>query len=168
MVRMLLLLPLVFVSPAFRTPGADAPSPPKTEPIAKGFHQINLNGHIFTLPEGFTIELAAGPPLADRPIVAALDEKGRLYVCDSSGSNEKVTEQVVKKPHRIVRLESTKGDGIYDKSTVYVANVMFPEGCMWLAGSLYVAAPPHIWKFTDTDDDGKADKEEIWFDGKTL
>ncbi len=45
---------------------------------------------------------------------------------------------------------------------------MFPEGAMWLNGSLYVAAPPHIWKFTDTDDDGIADKEEIWFDGKTL
>ena len=45
---------------------------------------------------------------------------------------------------------------------------MFPEGCMWLNGSLYVAAPPHIWKFTDTNDDGVADKEEIWFDGKTL
>ena len=39
---------------------------------------------------------------------------------------------------------------------------------MWLDGSLYVAAPPHIWKLTDTDDDGVADKEEIWFDGKTL
>jgi hypothetical protein len=39
---------------------------------------------------------------------------------------------------------------------------------MWLNGSLYVAAPPHIWKFTDTNDDGVADREEIWFDGKTL
>ena len=45
---------------------------------------------------------------------------------------------------------------------------MFPEGAMWLNGSLYVAAPPHILKFTDTNDDGVADKEEIWFDGKTL
>jgi putative membrane-bound dehydrogenase-like protein len=138
----------------------DAPPP--------GFHHVKLNGHTFTLPDGFTIELAAAPPLADRPIVAALDEKGRLYVCDSSGSNEKVTEQVVKKPHRIVRLEDTDGDGKYDKSVVYVSNVMFPEGAMWLAGSLYVGAPPHIWKFTDTNDDGRADKEEIWFDGKTL
>ena len=161
MLRTLFLLPLLCLAPT--TPAAGDTSAP-----ASGFHQVKLNGHTFTLPEGFTIELAAGPPLADRPIVAALDEKGRLYVCDSSGSNEKVTEQVVKKPHRIMRLESTKGDGIYDKSTVYVANVMFPEGAMWLNGSLYVAAPPHIWKFTDTDGDGKADKEEIWFDGKTL
>ncbi|HEY2910664.1 MAG TPA: PVC-type heme-binding CxxCH protein, partial [Gemmataceae bacterium] len=82
--------------------------------------------------------------------------------------NERVPVQMVKKPHRIVRLEDTDGDGKYDKSTVYVANVMFPEGAMWLDGSLYVAAPPHIWKFTDTNDDGKADKEEIWYDGKTL
>ena len=135
---------------------------------AQPTHQVKLNGHTFTLPDGFTIELAAGADMAPRPIVAALDEKGRLYVCDSSGSNEKVAEQLDKKPHRIVRLESTKGDGTFDKQTVFVKNVMFPEGAMWLNGSLYVAAPPHIWKFTDTDGDGVADKEEIWFDGKTL
>ncbi|QJW95656.1 PVC-type heme-binding CxxCH protein [Frigoriglobus tundricola] len=131
-------------------------------------HQVKLNGHTFTLPQGFTIEVAAGADLAPRPIVAAFDDQGRLYVCDSSGSNARVTEQVKNKPHRILRLESTKGDGRFDKQTVFVKNVMFPEGAMWLNGSLYVGAPPHIWKFTDTDDDGVADKEEVWFDGKTL
>lgn len=127
-----------------------------------------MNGHTFTLPDGFTIELAVGADVAPRPIAAAFDEKGRLYVTDSSGSNEKSAVQAEKKPHRILRLESTKGDGKFDKQTVFVKNVMLPEGCMWLNGSLYVAAPPHILKFTDTDDDGVADKEEIWFDGKTL
>jgi putative membrane-bound dehydrogenase-like protein len=135
---------------------------------AQPTHQVKLNGHTFTLPQGFTIEVAAGADLAPRPIAAAFDDKGRLYVTDSSGSNENVKAQVVKKPHRILRLESTKGDGRFDKQTVFVKNVMFPEGCMFLNGSLYVAAPPHIWKFTDTDGDGVADKEEIWFDGKTL
>jgi putative membrane-bound dehydrogenase-like protein len=155
MYRLALLALLVLPLSAFAQPAA-------------GTHRVKLNGHTFTLPEGFTIEVAAGADMAPRPIVAAFDEKGRLYVCDSSGSNEKVTDQVKKKPHRILRLESTKGDGTFDKQTVFVKNVMFPEGCMWLDGSLYVAAPPHIWKFTDTDDDGVADQEEIWFDGKTL
>ena len=131
-------------------------------------HQVKLNGHTFTLPEGFTIEVAADAKAAPRPIACAFDERGRLYVTDSSGSNAKVADQVKDKPHRILRLESTKGDGVFDKQTVFVKNVMFPEGCMWLNGSLYVAAPPHIWKFTDTNDDGVADKEEVWFDGKTL
>ena len=46
--------------------------------------------------------------------------------------------------------------------------MMFPEGILWHRGVVYVAAPPHIWKLTDTDDDGKAEKREVWFDGKTL
>ena len=30
------------------------------------------------------------------------------------------------------------------------------------------SAPPSIWKLTDTDDDGVADRREEWFQGKTL
>lgn len=164
MSRSLFLLPLLILAPISHS-APNAPEPPK---VPAGYHQIKLNGHTFTLPEGFTIELAAGADLAPRPISIAFDEKGRLYVTDSSGSNEKVAEQVVKKPHRIVRLEDTDGDGKFDKQTVYVKNIMFPEGAMWLNGSLFVAAPPHIMKFTDTDDDGVADKEEVWFDGTAL
>ena len=144
------------------------PKPDTACRATPGFHTVALNGHNFTLPDGFTIELAAAAPQVNRPISAAFDEKGRLYVTDSSGSNDKTAEQVKTKPHRIVRLEDTDGDGTFDKSTVFVKNVMLPEGAMWYRGSLYVAAPPHIWKFTDTDGDGIADKEEIWFDGKTV
>src|SRR5260370_11174608 len=46
--------------------------------------------------------------------------------------------------------------------------MMFPEGTMWYAGSLYVAAPPSIWKLTDTKGDGVADQRSEWFQGKTL
>src|SRR5438132_9013377 len=100
-----------------------------------------LNGRTFTLPDGFTIELAAAAPLVERPIVADFDEQGRLYVADSSGSNDPVVKQVVERPHRIVRLEDSDGDGRYDRSTVFADKMMFPEGAMWLAGSLYVSAP---------------------------
>ena len=106
--------------------GADVPTPAR-----------NLK-----VPDGFTIERVAGPPLVDRPITAAFDEQGRLYVADSSGSNDKVQKQLAEKPHRIVRLEDTDGDGRFDKRTVFADQMMFPEGAMWLDGSLYVAAPP--------------------------
>jgi putative membrane-bound dehydrogenase-like protein len=130
--------------------------------------KIPLNGHTFTLPAGFTIELAAKAPLVDRPITIALDEQGRLYAADSSGSNENVNIQLKKKPHRIVRLEDKDGDGVYDASTVFADSMMFPEGTMWHRGSLYVAAPPSIWKLTDKDGDGVADDRVEWFQGKTL
>src|SRR5438128_7160601 len=110
-----------------------APMPPPAKTV-----EVKLNGHTFTLPPGFEIELVAGPPLVNRPIVADFDEQGRLYVADSSGSNDKVQQQLEQKPHRIVRLEDTDGDGRFDKSTVFADHMMFPEGAMWHAGSLYV------------------------------
>src|SRR5207237_5543917 len=64
--------------------------------------------------------------------------------------------------------EDTDGDAKFDKRTVFADKLMFPEGAMWLDGSLYVAAVPSIWKLTDTDGDGAADRREEWFKGKTL
>jgi putative membrane-bound dehydrogenase-like protein len=151
-----LLLPLVIAG----VPGADSEAP-KT-------HEVKLNGHTFTLPTEFEIELVAGPPLVDRPIMADFDEQGRLYVADSSGSNENVHEQLKKKPHRIVRLEDSHGDGRFDRRTIFADKMMFPEGVLWHAGSLYVAGCPSIWKLTDTDGDGVADQRVEWFQGKTL
>lgn len=130
--------------------------------------EIKVGNHKFTLPDGFEIERVAGPPLVDRPISADFDEQGRLYVTDSSGTNDKVDKQLAEKPHRIVRLEDTDGDGVFDKSVVFADKMMFPEGAMWLDGSLYVAAPPSIWKLTDNNGDGIADVREEWFKGKTL
>ena len=130
--------------------------------------EFELNGHKFTVPDGFVVEQIAGQPLVDRPVSADFDERGRMYVTDSSGSNEPVEVQREKRPHRIMRLDDVDGDGVFDKSTVYADKLMFPEGSCWFNGSLYVAAPPEIWKFTDADDDGVAEKREVWFDGKTL
>ncbi len=130
--------------------------------------EFEIEGRSFTLPDGFKIERIAGPPLVDRPITAAFDEQGRLYVADSSGSNDKVEIQLEQKPHRILRLEDTNGDGQFDSKTIFADRMMFPEGTLWHDGSLYVAAPPQIWKLTDTTGDGVADVREIWFDGKTL
>src|SRR5262245_42565956 len=124
-----LLLCIAFLPPL-------APSLLSGVQSSKATHTIELNGHTFTLPTGFVIELAAGPPLVERPINADFDELGRLYVADSSGSNEKLEVQLQKKPHRIVRLEVTKGDGQFDKSVVFADKMMFPEGVMWHDGSL--------------------------------
>jgi putative membrane-bound dehydrogenase-like protein len=127
-----------------------------------------VDGRTFRIPDGFVLEKVAGPPLVDRPIVADFDERGRLYVADSSGSNDNVKKQEVERTHRIVRLEDLDGDGKFDRSVVFADKMMFPEGAMWFEGSLYVAAPPSIWKLTDTDNDGIADRREEWFQGKTL
>ncbi len=130
--------------------------------------QFQFPNQTLSVPDGFEVERVAGPPLVDRPVSASFDEQGRLYVTDSSGSNEKPDKQLQNPAHRVVRLEDTDGDGRFDKSVVFTDKLMFPEGCLWFDGSLYVGAPPSIWKFTDTDGDGVADKREEWFKGGTL
>lgn len=130
--------------------------------------QFKFATQTLTVPDGFEIELVATAPLVDRPIEADFDELGRLYVSDSSGTNEKPDKQLISKPHRIVRLEDTDGDGKFDKQVVFADKMMFPEGVMWHDGSLYVSAPPSIWKLSDTNGDGIADLREEWFQGQTL
>ncbi len=133
--------------------------------LAAEFH---FGTQTITVPDGYVVELAAGPPLIERPVEASFDEQGRLYVTEVSGTNDKVDKQLADKPHRVLRLEDTDGDGKFDKRTVFADGLGFPEGCLWHDGSLYVAAPPQIWKLTDTDGDGVADRREVWFDGKTV
>ncbi len=121
-----------------------------------------------TVPDGFTVELAAGPEIVARPVEASFDDRGRLYVTEASGTNAKVEKQLAEKPHRVLRLTDADGDGVFEQRTVFADGLMLPQGCLWHAGALYVSAAPQIWKLTDTDDDGVADRREVWFDGVTL
>ncbi len=136
--------------------------------IRLGDRPPDTGAPVISVPPGFELEVVAGPPLVKRPIVIDIDEQGRLYVAESSGSNDNVKVQLEERPHSILRLEDTDGDGRYDRRTVFADKMMFPEGVLWHDGSVYVAAPPSIWKLTDTDDDGVADRREEWFNGKTL
>ena len=130
--------------------------------------QFKFPNQTLTVPDGFEVELVAAGPLVDRPVSGALDEQGRFFVTDSSGSNDKPDKQLQDKPHRVMLLEDSKGNGHFDKSTIFADHMMFPEGCMWYEGSLYVSAPPSIWKLTDTNHDGVADVRVEWHQGKTL
>jgi putative membrane-bound dehydrogenase-like protein len=130
--------------------------------------EVQIGDRTLRVADGYEVTLAVPSNLAERPIAVARDEQGRLYVTDSGGMTERAEQQLAQKPHRIRRLEDHDGDGVYDRSTLFADRMMFPEGCLWFEGSLYVAAPPEIWKLTDDNDDGVADRREVWFDGKTL
>jgi putative membrane-bound dehydrogenase-like protein len=121
-----------------------------------------------TVPDGFEVELVAGPPNVNRPIMADFDEQGRLYTADSSGATTSAPQQAKEKPHRIVRLSDTTGNGHFDQSLVFADKLMFPEGVLWHDGALYYSGVPSIWKLEDTDGDGVADQRTEWYQGKTM
>lgn len=106
------------------------------------------------VPEGFTIERVAGPPLIERPMMAGFDDRGRLFVADSAGVNRKSEELLKDPPHNIRMLEDTHGDGKFDRSTLLADKMVFPQGACWHDGALYVCSPPSLWKLEDPGPDG--------------
>ena len=133
-----------------------------------GAAEVRLDGRTFKLPDGFTIETVAAPPVIDRPIVADFDEQGRLYVADSSGYSENGPKQLAAKAHRIVRLDAADQRGIFHAPFTFADRMSFPEGVLWYAGSVYVGAPPSIWKLTDSTGSGIAGQRTEWLPAKTL
>ena len=117
------------------------------------------------LPPGIELTTVAAAPLVTHPIMGCVDNKGRLFVGDATGVNWTKAQLDANPPNRVLMLEDTDGDGIYDKSTIFADKMTFPQGAVWLDGSLYVCSPPCLWKLTDTDGGGVADKREMLVSG---
>ena len=66
--------------------------------------EVKLGGHTFQLPDRFSIQRIAAPPLVKRPIHMCFDEQGVLYVTDSSGNTDNAPDQLNNPQHRVLRL----------------------------------------------------------------
>ena len=129
---------------------------------AKGLESIHV-------PDGFEVSLAAKPGLVMYPMFASFDERGRLFVCESAGRNIGDQEMMDRPPEMRIRLlEDTDHDGVFDRSTIFADKISMTMGAQWYRGSLYVAAPPDVLRFTDTNNDGIADKREVVLTGWPL
>lgn len=146
------------------TPGllfAAEPATPKTAspPLSPAESLKKLH-----VPSGFRVELAAAEPLVLDPVAFDWDERGRLWVVEMAdyplGMDGKG------KPGGRVRiLEDTKGDGHYDKATLFADGLNFPNGILtWRDGAIITAAPEILF-LRDTDGDGKADERRVLVSG---
>jgi glucose/arabinose dehydrogenase len=132
---------------------------------ATGVRKQSANVPKAHLPAGYELSVAAAAPLVTHPTMACLDDKGRLFLGDGVGVNWNKAQLDANPPNRVLLLEDTDKDGVFDKSTIFADRMTFPQGGLWLNGSLYVASPPGIWKLTDTDGDGVADQREMIVSG---
>lgn len=133
--------------------------------------KVQLDSIQWTIPEFCSIEKVTTEDLCTWPIAATFAPDGSIVVAESVWNiqaKETVQQQLLSRPHRIIRLRDTDNDGKFDQRQVVADKLSFPEGVLCIGRDIYVTAPPEIWKLTDVDGDGVCEKREVWFDGTTL
>ena len=119
----------------------------------------------FHIIPGFRLEQVAAEPLVRDSVDIAFDENGRLYVVELTTYAENNSAQFSSKNARVSLLEDTDNDGKFDKSTIFVDDLMCPTGVTCFDGGIFLAAAPDILYCKDTDGDGKADVREVVLTG---
>jgi putative membrane-bound dehydrogenase-like protein len=116
------------------------------------------------LKDGFVAELVAAEPLVQSPVAINWGPDGRLWVAEMADYPSGIDGKF-KPGGRIKVLESTKGDGIYDKATVFLDNIPFPTGVTPWRNGVLVCAAPDILYAEDSKGTGKADVVKKLFSG---
>ena len=113
----------------------------------------------FELPPGFEVTLFASEPDITKPINMAFDDKGRLWVTQSSEYPIKAGQG--EGNDRISILEDTNGDGKADRIIDFADDLNIPIGIIPVKDGAIGYSIPHVYRFYDSDGDGKSEKREI-------
>ena len=116
----------------------------------------------FQLEPGFKIQLVASEPMVQDPIALTFDEDGRLWVVEMRGFMTDIDGSEEKNPvGRISVLEDEDGDGVMDKSTVYLDSLVMPRALGLIKNGALIAESNSLWITQDIDGDLKADSKVL-------
>src|SRR6185369_1485451 len=79
-------------------------------------------------PKDFVVEQAAGKDQVVFPMFAAFDDRGRLFVAESSGLDLYAEITAGTRLCRVKRLEDRDGDGRFEIARVFADQLVFPMG----------------------------------------
>ena len=123
----------------------------------------------FQLPEGYKMQLVLSEPQITEPVVTVFDGNGRMFVAEMRTYMQDIDgKDQMLKTSRISMHVDTKGDGNFDKHTVFIDNLLLPRMILPLGkGQLIVNETDtnDLFLYTDTNNDGVADKKELWYEG---
>ncbi len=115
------------------------------------------------VPADCRLELFASEPDISKPIAFVWDERGRLWVAETTDYPHGVVEGG-EGHDRIKICEDSDGDGRADKFTVFADKLNIPTGLVLVNGGVIVSQPPRFMFLKDTTGDDKADTREVVID----
>lgn len=143
--------------------GIDLDPKPPVLPLPVGEEREKL-----LLPPGYHLEAVLTEPQIQQPGAITFDGNGRMYVlelrtymltADSEGTLEPVSG--------ISRWEDMDNDGIYETGGMFVDSLVFPRFVLPFGPNCILTMESNadnVYLYTDTDNDGRADKKEFFTD----
>ncbi|MEM7011084.1 MAG: cytochrome C [Verrucomicrobiota bacterium] len=107
-------------------------------------------------------------PEVEEPVAIAWDVNGVLYVVQMRTYMQDINATGEQEPtSQISRHEDTNGDGVYDKHSVFVDNLLLLRMVLPMDDRIMVGVTNtlDLWTYRDSDGDGVADKEEKVYEG---
>ncbi|MGM0947203.1 MAG: PVC-type heme-binding CxxCH protein [Bacteroidota bacterium] len=149
--------------PEFRD--AEIPNYERRDPAPR--YQLPLSPEesqkLVQVPVGFELELFASEPMIINPISMTWDERGRLFVIETTDYPNEVRQEGGSDKIKI--LEDTDGDGKADKVTIFADNLNIPTSITPINGGMLISMAPDFVFLKDTDGDDVADVREVIMTG---
>jgi mono/diheme cytochrome c family protein/glucose/arabinose dehydrogenase len=140
---------------------ADLSSKPPVQPLPPAEEAKRL-----WLQPGYRIEPLMSEPLIEDPAQIAFDGNGRMFVVELRGYFQTPDGiDLIPPIGRISVHEDRDGDGTFEHHTVFVDNLVFPRFVMPFGANAVLTMETNadeVWKYTDTNGDGVADKKELF------
>ncbi|MFO7823905.1 MAG: ThuA domain-containing protein, partial [Cyclobacterium sp.] len=144
---------------------AEIPNYEKRDPAPR--YQLPLSPEesmkLVQVPVGFELQLFAAEPDIINPMAMCWDDKGRLYVIETTDYPNEVRQEGGNDKIKI--LEDTDGDGKADKITVFAEGLNIPTSMVYVNGGILISMAPDFVFLKDTDGDDKADQRETIITG---
>ena len=143
-----------------------APAPFNTQEITIPFLKPAEALKAIAVPKGFRVQLAAAEPMVQQPIDMAWDTRGRLWVAECYTYAERETNFEKKLKDRIIILEDTNHDGVFDIRKIFWDGASQLTSIELGFGGVWAACAPNIIFLADRNGDDQPDGEpEIILDG---
>ena len=122
----------------------------------------------FKVAPGFKVELVASEPMVKDPVFVDWDDQGRMWVgelrtymrdLDGTGENERMS--------RVMVLEDTNEDGVMDKATPFVDDMINVRCIAFVDGGVLVVETGGLWLCKDKDGDLRCDERKKLIDFAT-
>ncbi|WP_236032891.1 DUF7133 domain-containing protein [Algoriphagus pacificus] len=123
----------------------------------------------FVLKPGYSMDPVLSEPQIREPASIQFDGNGRMYVLELRTYMQDIDANGELMPtSRISRWEDKDNDGVYETGVVFLDSLVFPRFIVPFGPNTILSMESnedHVYKFTDVDGDGKADKKELFSSG---